>query len=262
MSWPALSRSGPVCPKPVSEQITRRGSSAASAAGAHPSRSSTPGRKPSTSTSARAQSRRSTAGPSRAFRSTAILRYPRFSASNCSGKPRSKSPSPASSTFTTSAPRSPSSRVAYGPGYRRVRSTTRTPASGPGMARAPEEALPDHLLQLHREAHVALDLQLPAHERHLRVHLPADDVHEVAGGRGHGALGPPGGARGHRAGLLGQVDRPDAAVVAGDVELVYRVHGLCDVRPILQLPGDLLLEILLGSGRGVGHGVVSARGCD
>src|SRR6267143_6080997 len=259
MSCPALPRSGPVWPKPVSEQITRRGSSADSEAGEQPSRSRTPGRKPSMSTSAHAQSRRSAAGPSGAFRSRAMLRLPRFSASNCSGSPRRKSPSAASSTLTTSAPRSARSSVAYGPGYRRVRSTTRTPASGPGMAGAPEAALPDHLLQLHGETHVALDLQLAAHERHLRVHLPADDVHEVPRGRGARALGRPAGARRHCARLLGQVDRPHAAIVAGDVELVHRVHGLGDVRPLLELFGDLLLEILLGSRGGIGHGSSALR---
>src|SRR5438270_10162043 len=259
MSCPALPRRGPVWPKPVSEQMTSRGNSADSAAGEHPSRTSTPARKPSMSTSARAQSRRSTPGPSRALRSIAMLRLPRFSASNCSGSPRRRSPSATSSTLTISAPRSASRSVAYGPGYSRVRSTTRKPASGPGMAGAPEAVLPDHLLQLHGKTHVALDLQLAAHARHLRVHLPADDVHEVARGRGHRALGSPGGPRRHRAGFLGQVDRPDAAVVARDVELVDRVHRLGDVGLVLQLLGDLLLEVLLGRGGGVGHGGFSAR---
>src|SRR2546423_935030 len=262
MSCPALSRSGPVWPKPVSEQMTRRGNSVDRAAGEQPSRSSTPGRKPSMSTSARAQSRRKSAGPSRAFRSMAMLRLPRFSASNCSGSPRRRSPSAASSILTTSAPRSTSKSVAYGPGYRRVRSTTRTPASGPGMAGAPEGGLPHHLLQLHGEPHVAPYLPLAAPEGPLRVLLSADDVHEVARGRGHRALGRAGGAPRHPPGFLGQVDRPDAAVVAGDVELVDGVHRLGDVGPVLQLLGDLLLEVLLGRGGGVGHGGFSARRCD
>src|SRR5438105_1437135 len=254
MSCPALPRRGPVWPKPVSEQMTSRGNSADSAAGEHPSRSSTPGRKPSMSTSARAQSRRRTPGPSRALRSIAMLRLPRLSASDCSGSPRRRSPSATSSTLTISAPRSASRSVAYGPGYRRVRSTTRKPASGPGMAGAPEAVLPDHLLQLHGKTHVALDLQLAAHERHLRVHLPADDVHEIGGGAGHCAFRRPTRARAHRPRFLGEVDRPDTAVVAGNVELVAGIHRFGDLGAVLQLLRDLFLEVLLRTRRGVGHG--------
>src|SRR5207244_8205023 len=84
--------------------------------------------------------------------------------------PRTQSPASRSSTLTTSAPRSDSTSEQYGPGRSRERSRTRIPLRGP---------LPNDLLQLHGEAHVALDLELAAHERHLRVHLSRDDVHEV-----------------------------------------------------------------------------------
>src|SRR5207237_1499759 len=59
------------------------------------------------------------------------------------------------------------------------------------------------------------------------------------------------GAGRNRTGVPGEVDRPDAAVVAGDVELVDAVHRLGEVGRALQLLGDLFLEVRLG--RLIGH---------
>src|SRR5512138_777898 len=147
----------------------------------------TPGRNDSTTASARAARRRNAAAPAGWRRSSATERFDRFRAwyaSDCSpfsgGSERSQSPPRGSSTFTTSAPRSASTHVANGPGRSRVRSSTRTPASG--------GATSEDLLQLEGEPHVALDLELAGHERHLRVQLPVHDVQEVLVHRGDGAL--------------------------------------------------------------------------
>src|SRR5512144_1090443 len=138
----------------------------------------TPGRNDSTTASARAASRRNAAAPAGCRRSSATERFDRFRAwyaSDCSprsgGSHRSQSPPRGSSTFTTSAPRSASTHVANGPGRSRERSSTRTPARG--------GATSEDLLQLEGEAHVALDPDLPRHERHLRVEPAVHDGEEV-----------------------------------------------------------------------------------
>src|SRR5438552_882402 len=93
-----------------------------------PSRSATPGRNPSSTTSARAHN----AGPrsgsrSRSHRTDSLP--PLSAASQPGATERSGSPSGVS-TRTTRAPRCSSSRLAYGPGRYRVKSTTRVPVSG------------------------------------------------------------------------------------------------------------------------------------
>src|SRR5512143_3261578 len=201
------------------EQSTMRGFTARSASSPIPSRSITPGRNDSTTASARAASLRSAAAPSALRRSSATERLPRFSAwyaSDCSprsgGSQRSQSPPRGSSTFTTSAPSSARIQVANGPGRSRVRSRTRTPASG--------GATSEDLLQLEGEAHVALDLELAGHERHLRVELAVHDGEEVLVHRRDRALRARGGARLDLSARLGAVDRPRAAARPADVELV------------------------------------------
>src|SRR4051812_22521609 len=109
-----------------------------------PSRSSTPVRKFSTSTSARSTSPSSTSRSASSRRSRvtdSLLRLAERkyvdSRSPCGGstkggpQPRVSSPVPGASTLTTRAPRSPSIIVACGPARARVRSTTRSPSSGP-----------------------------------------------------------------------------------------------------------------------------------
>ena len=88
-------------------------------------------------TSARAASRWATAAPSGSFRSIAIDRLLRFTwrkyadSSPANGGPHRRVPSPSGrSTLTTSAPRSPSIMVQYGPARIWVRSSTRMPARG------------------------------------------------------------------------------------------------------------------------------------
>src|SRR4051812_655381 len=54
-------------------------------------------------------------------------------------QPRGSSPAPGLSTLITRAPRSPSIIAACGPARARVRSTTRTPSSGPDMRGAPSD---------------------------------------------------------------------------------------------------------------------------
>ena len=103
-----------------------------------PSRSATPGRKFSTTTSARAAIRRATATPAGCWRSTTIARLLRLNCTQTGPSPprnggpirRALSPRGAS-TFTTSAPRSPSTWVQSGPETTVVKSNTRMPASGP-----------------------------------------------------------------------------------------------------------------------------------
>src|SRR5258708_16922664 len=50
-------------------------------------------------------------------------------------------------------------------------------------------ALPKNVLELHRQAHVALDLELSAHESHGPVELAVHQVEEVGGGHGDGDVG-------------------------------------------------------------------------
>src|SRR5829696_918788 len=96
--------------------------------GPTPRRAATPGRKPSSTMSARAQSSRPSSGS--ALRSQTTDSLPALSAaSHCGAIARSGSPS-GDSSRTTRAPRRSSSRLAKGPGRCRVRSTTRSPASG------------------------------------------------------------------------------------------------------------------------------------
>src|SRR3954465_8621307 len=98
-----------------------------------PRRSATPGRKPSNTTSARSHSVRPSSG-SRS-RSQTTDSFPAFSAASHPGATlRSGSPSGAS-TRTTRAPRSKSSRLANGPGRKRVKSATTIPASPSTMLR-------------------------------------------------------------------------------------------------------------------------------
>src|SRR5215472_10220585 len=54
----------------------------------------------------------------------------------------------------------------------------------PGLAGHPE-----HGLHPHREAHVALDLELAAHEGRRRIELAREDLHEVARVGEHGEVG-------------------------------------------------------------------------
>src|SRR5512138_203475 len=206
-----------------------RGFTARSASSPSPSRSMTPGRNDSTTASARAARRRNAAAPAGWRRSSATERFPRFSAwyaSDCSprsgGSQRSQSPPRGSSTFTTSAPRSARIHVANGPGRSRVRSRTRTPASG--------GATSEDLLQLEGEAHVALDLELAGHERHLRVQLPVDDREEVLIHGRHRALRARRGARLDLAARLGAVRGPRPPARPADVELVDGVDLRDDVR--------------------------------
>src|SRR5215468_5085942 len=96
-----------------------------------------PGRKFSSTTSAFAIRRRRMAWPSGAFMLRVRLFLLRFtdmkyvaSPPEKGGQPRVSSPLPGSSTLMTSAPMSPSDMEQNGPASTRVRSMTRTPASG------------------------------------------------------------------------------------------------------------------------------------
>ena len=91
-SQPAASRSGPVLPKPVMEQVTSRGLSARRSARSTPSRESTPGRKFSTTTSAERASARARRRSSGTRRSRTTERLPRFHATNRPGSRRYGSP--------------------------------------------------------------------------------------------------------------------------------------------------------------------------
>src|SRR5919198_2517644 len=181
-------------------------------------------------------------------------------------------PPPAgSSSFTTSAPRSARTSVAYGPGRSRERSRTRTPERGRLTApprplsplrgarkirRAPLEvphASRQYLLQLHREPHVPLDLQLPGHEGHLRVELAVDDVEEVGVGATDGALRRRGRPGGDGAARRRAVHRPLTAAWARDVELVDRADLRDDVRLRPEPLRHVLLEDVLHALRLAGH---------
>ena len=117
-----------------------RGLTARTSSYASPSRAITPGRKFSTTTSAPAASSRMRSRICGSRRSASALRLFRLNARNESISPwlwplripqkRIHSP-PTFSILITSAPRSPSIWVAIGPCTSAVKSSTRTPASGP-----------------------------------------------------------------------------------------------------------------------------------
>src|SRR5262249_5248575 len=149
-----------------------------------------------------------------------------------------------SSTLSTAAPSSAKISVAYGPGSSLDRSSTLMSLKGkfiaagifqPQAARqqrregslllAPTAGLSgEQLAELHRQAHVhRLELELALHRRHLSIELFLADLHEVlvADGDRHlrGTLCP----AAHPIGVLSQVHRPSAALLAGDVEVDDRV---------------------------------------
>src|SRR5919204_3177745 len=114
------------------------------AAPSMPRRAAVPGRKFSITTSAPTQRSSTRASPSGCLRSIATLRLLRLTARKYAASPpayggpqvRVSSPSPGRSTLTTSAPRSASTIVAYGPARTRERSTTRTPSRSASPALA------------------------------------------------------------------------------------------------------------------------------
>ena len=119
-------------------QWTRRGLASRRVSYPRPHASRSPGRKFSTITSERAARRARIARPSSVSRSSTTDRLLRLTArkytasSPANGGPqrRVSSPVPGRSTLITSAPRSARIIVASGPARIRVRSRTRTPASG------------------------------------------------------------------------------------------------------------------------------------
>src|SRR5438552_896578 len=130
MSWPGCSARGPCCPYPEMEQYTTEGFTRRTLSSSTPRPRTTPGRKPSITTSAPAAASSTADFPAALLRSTAALRFPALSTANSVGKTRIGSP-PGGSIFTTSAPSSTSSCVAYGPGRQMLRSSTRTPVRRP-----------------------------------------------------------------------------------------------------------------------------------
>src|SRR5437899_7754523 len=137
MSCAARSSYGPPRPKPLMDAQINRGWRARSVSASTPRRRAVDGRKLSTTTSLRAASVSRTAAASRDLRSSVRLRLLRLRISKWRFRPFTSggsalmaSPPRGSSILTTSAPRSASRSVAYAPGSRRVRSSTRTPSSG------------------------------------------------------------------------------------------------------------------------------------
>src|SRR4029453_7592390 len=130
MAWPGCSASGPCCPYPEIEQYTTFGFTCRTFSSSTPRSRTTPGRKPSTTMSASAATSSTAFFPDASFRSTDALRFPALSTANSVGKTRIGSP-PGGSIFTTSAPSSTSSWVAYGPGRQILKSRTRTPVRRP-----------------------------------------------------------------------------------------------------------------------------------
>src|SRR5215468_2942574 len=121
-----------------------------------------PGRKFSKTTSARAMRRRRMACPSGAFMFRVRLFLLRLtdmkyvdSPPTKGGQLRVSSPLPGSSILITSAPMSPSIIAQKGPARTRVRSSTRTPASGP-LACATETSFPRALRETLRDRAHAL----------------------------------------------------------------------------------------------------------
>src|SRR5262249_37008312 len=101
----------------------------------------------------------------------------------------------------------------------------------------------EEALHLHREPHVARDLQLAAHEGHLPVELPHDHVDVVRRRHRERHVGGRGGALRHVGLPVLDGHVPVTAVVAAQVELDRRVHAL---RRIGVEIGGHLLEDFLG----------------
>src|SRR5258708_38674429 len=110
-------------------------------------------------------------------------------------------------------------------------------------------------LQLHGQPHVALDLELAAHEGHGAVEAALGEGDEVLGGHRDGHAGVVGGPFAHVAFAVGEADVPDAAVVAAEVELEDAVHPR-DLLGVLTEPGFQRADLLCRSSHG------SLRTCD
>src|SRR5450759_300349 len=86
-------------------------------------------------------------------------------------------------------------------------------------------SLAEDVLELHCQPHVALDLELAAHEGHGAVELAINQVQEITGRHGDGDVGALGLAATELAGVVGQLDPLLAPTVAGEVELVSGIHA-------------------------------------
>src|SRR5574341_2072160 len=93
---------------------------------------------------------------------------------------------------------------------------------GEGHLRGRREARSEHLLELHREAVVAPDLDLPGHEGHPGAQGPVHEREQVGVLDGDGALRVRRGALRHRAAGSREVDEPVAAFGPRDLELEDR----------------------------------------
>src|SRR4029450_8471649 len=143
-----------------------------------------PGRKFSSRTSLFFASLRRTSRPSGAFRFRVMLFLLRFtdmkyvdSPPTNGGQLRVSSPLPGSSTLITSAPMSPSIIAQKGPARTPVRSSTRTPASGP-LAFATESSFPGALREALRDRAHALTGSARAAPEELRA-IERAEVREV-----------------------------------------------------------------------------------
>ena len=138
---PGRSRYGPVCPKPESRTMIRRGLSFESTSQPRPHFSSAPGRKFSITMSASAASRRTISCASGCFRFSVtdfLLRACAYHQSDvpwCSLRHfRNGSPPSGDSILITSAPNSASTRAQNGPAIKVPSSITLTPCSGRDLA--------------------------------------------------------------------------------------------------------------------------------
>src|SRR4051794_14356953 len=131
MSWPDRDAYG--LPRPnagIAHQISS-GRVAAAASYVMPASTSGRGNAVSTTTTSTCpSSRRTTSAAAGCLRSSASERLPRWYAARPPGIPRTGSFPSGGSTRITSAPRSARSMVQNAPGNMRVRSSTRSPASG------------------------------------------------------------------------------------------------------------------------------------
>src|SRR5581483_3260312 len=99
-------------------------------------------------------------------------------------------------------------------------------------------------LHLHREAHVAGDLELPAHEGHLTVQLAGGHVDVVLRCHRHGHVGRGCGALVDLALAVLDGHVPLPAVVAAQIELDGRIHALGGIG--VELVRHLVENVLRG----------------